>query len=86
MGSLAGEAINRLLAGSRYALPDYHDNWRKATSQGFLEKMRWLSPVLSRLNARRIDRMVKATRGPSGRAAPANLLLRLPAVLVRFFV
>jgi flavin-dependent dehydrogenase len=87
MGAMAGEAINRLLAGSHYALPDYHNNWRKATSQGFLEKLRWLSPVLSRLNARRIDRMVRATRGGSnGRAAPANLLWRLPAILLRFFV
>jgi flavin-dependent dehydrogenase len=87
MGAMAGSAVNRLLAGSHYALPEYHDNWRKATSQGWLQKMRWLSPLLSRLNARRVDRLVRATRGsPNGISAPDNLLWRLPAILVRLLV
>jgi flavin-dependent dehydrogenase len=86
MGAMAGNAVHRLLAGSRYALPDYHGNWRKATSQGFLEKLRWLSPVLSRLNTSRVDGLVRAARGTTGRSAPANLLWRFPAILVRLFM
>ncbi len=87
MGAMAGSAVNRLLAGSHYALPDYHGNWRKATSQGLLQKMRWLSILLSRLDARRVDNLVRAAQGGSnGGAAASNLLWRLPAILLRFFV
>lgn len=87
MGAMAGSAVNRLLAGSHYALPDYHCNWRKATSQGILQKMRWLSLLLPRLDSRRVDNLVRAAHGGSnGSLASANLLWRLPAILLRFFM
>jgi flavin-dependent dehydrogenase len=86
MGALAGRAIHRFLAGSRYALPEYHGEWRKLTIQSWTEKLRWIMPVLSRIDADRLDRMLRASRGGNDRSAAANLVWRIPAILMRLFV
>lgn len=85
MGTLAGQTIQRYLSGSRYALPEYHGEWRKHTHQGMIEKLRWTLPVLSRFEENRVDRVIKATRGGHQRSA-GNLLWRLPAILYRLLV
>ncbi len=88
-GQLAGAAVNRFLAGSAYALPDYGTRWRKATGQRYLEQLRHLSPLLARIRADRVDRAIRALRG-GGRdrmaLGSAWIWLRLPAVLMRLLV
>jgi flavin-dependent dehydrogenase len=74
MGGLAGRSINRYLSGSRYALPEYHKEWRQHTHQGFIEKLRWTVPVLSRIQENRVDRVLRAARGSHQRSAGNNLL------------
>jgi len=87
MGTLAGKSANRFLAGSRYALPDYHDNWRKVSSQRAIERMRLVAPFLGRITTDRVDKVLKAAAG-SGKAQSIGpgFLRRLPAVLVSLFV
>jgi flavin-dependent dehydrogenase len=84
MGSLAGQAANRFLAGSSYALPGYDEAWRKGTQQGLLQRLSWLSPVFSRLSGNRIDDLLRAIRGPTQRRlAPGSVLWRMPNILWR---
>ncbi len=86
-GTLAGAAINRLLAGSAYALPDYHSRWRKATGQSTLERARWLLPVVTRIRADRLDGAIRILRGGGqGALSSSWAWLRLPAVLARLLV
>lgn len=85
-GKLAGAAVSRLLAGSTYGLQDYHTRWRKATSQGFLEHLRRLTPLLTRVRADRLDRAIRTMRGADGRVDPRWFWLRLPAILARLLV
>jgi flavin-dependent dehydrogenase len=86
-GALAGAAVSRSLAGSTYALPDYHTRWRRANGQAWLDQVRHLVPLLARVEDRRIDRAIRALRS-GGDAAPgsARFWLRLPGVLARLFM
>ncbi len=84
MGSLAGQTMNRFLAGSRYALPDYQKNWRKQTGQGMLTKLRYAWPLWDRVNGQRIDRMLRAHQNSQGDSR--SLARALPAMLWRLFV
>ncbi len=88
MGAIAGRAANRFLSGSRYALPDYHSRWRRATSQAAIERLSWLQPLLARLDPERLDAVLHAMRGKRRGAAieARELLARLPAMLLRLFV
>ncbi|NMB75765.1 MAG: hypothetical protein GYA21_11640 [Myxococcales bacterium] len=88
MGAIAGRAANRFLSGSRYALPDYHSRWRRATSQAAFERLSWLQPLLSRLDPERLDAVLRAMRGRRRGAAveARELPARLPAMLLRLFV
>lgn len=85
LGKLAGRAAHRFLSGSRYALPEFQSSWRGESDQAWLEKIRWLAPLLTRLGPERIDRMIRAARGGSHKN-PGNLLWRLPVILARFWV
>lgn len=85
LGKLAGRAAHRYLAGSRYALPEFQSSWRRQSGQAWLEKVRWLAPLLVRLDPERVDRMIRSARGGNRRIA-GNLLWRLPVILARFLV
>ncbi|MBN2493136.1 MAG: FAD-dependent monooxygenase [Deltaproteobacteria bacterium] len=85
MGALAGRSVNRFLAGSRYALPDYHQRWRQQTRQSLIEKLRWILPLVDRIHGDRADRMIRALRG-SGGGPVSSVWWRLPHVLARLFV
>ncbi|HOX44858.1 MAG TPA: hypothetical protein PK668_14760 [Myxococcota bacterium] len=61
-GHLAGRAAGRFLAGSSFALPDYQQRWRQATGQGRLERLRWLAPLVGRLDPDRLDRLLRLAR------------------------
>jgi flavin-dependent dehydrogenase len=87
MGTLAGAAINRFLAGSHYALPEYHDKWRKVSGHTNIERIRYALPILSRIEGNRVDRILKAAHRPGQvYSGVANLLWHLPAILWRLFV
>jgi len=82
MGALAGKVAGRLLAGSGYALTDYHKQWRRVSGQPQLERLAWLAPLWRRCDGQRIDRLLGRLHDQSGRLPPgANLLWRLPALL-----
>lgn len=88
MGAIAGRAANRFLSGSRYALPDYHSRWRRATSQAAIERLSWLQPLLARLDPERLDAVLHAMRGRRrGVTIEARELpTRLPAMVLRLFL
>lgn len=82
MGTLAGKVAGRLLAGSGYALADYHKQWRRVSGQRQLERLAWLAPLWRRCDGQRIDRLLRGLSGQSGRLPQGvNLLWRLPALL-----
>ncbi|HUU00271.1 MAG TPA: FAD-dependent monooxygenase [Myxococcota bacterium] len=86
MGTLAGRSANRFLAGSHYALPDYHDNWKKVSGQKTIERLRLAMLLLGRIGGDRVDKILKAARGPGRRpGVNPNLTLRLPAILWSLF-
>jgi len=86
MGKLAGNSANRFLAGSHYALPDYYDNWKKVSGQKTIERLRLALLLLGRISGDRVDKILRAARGPGWRQGTnPSLALRLPAILLSLF-
>ena len=78
MGVLCGGAVQRFLAGSHYALPDYHKRWRKAMHQGVFEQLKWISPLLGRIQADRFDRVLRSLRKDSRPMGIGSIWWKMP--------
>jgi flavin-dependent dehydrogenase len=85
-GLLAGEAILKKMEGDSNAFQEYDKKWRKIMKQGSMDGMKYLFPLLKRLNEKRMGRLLGALEGSDlGSVGKGYYLKRIPGIMGAFF-
>jgi flavin-dependent dehydrogenase len=85
-GLLAGEALLKKMEGDGNAFQEYDKKWRKILKQGSMDGMKYLFPILKRLNEKRMGRLLGALEGADlGSVGKGYYLKRIPGIIGAFF-
>lgn len=85
-GLLAGEAILEKMEGDDNAFQEYDKKWRRILKQGSMDGMKYLFPLLKRLNEKRMGRLLGALEGADlGFVGKGYYLKRIPGIVRAFF-
>ena len=74
------------MEGDGNAFQEYDKKWRKILKQGSMDGMKYLFPLLKRLNEKRMGRLLGALEGSDlGLVGKGYYLKRIPGIIGSFF-